>query len=121
MTEVADALLQIAVNWDQFHRKAITLRDHLAKKYTWEGCAYEALKACDFIPIATGPENAPPPSVLPGAILDQLSSRRTGKAIVDEIVESQTPDDTRRLQSVHLASLAHNLCDKSSTVWLRSW
>lgn len=59
--DVADALFQISANWEKFHQKAITLRDHLAKKYTWEGCASAALNACEFPFVAADPETASPP------------------------------------------------------------
>lgn len=54
VTAVADALFRIAVNWEQFYQKATALREHLAKKYTWEGCARDALKACDFTFVEEG-------------------------------------------------------------------
>jgi hypothetical protein len=72
VAEVADALFRIAVNWEQFYQKAITLRDHLAKKYTWEGCARDALKACAFPLVAADPETAPPPE---GPTTPQSASR----------------------------------------------
>jgi glycosyltransferase involved in cell wall biosynthesis len=56
VTDVAGALFQISANWEKFHQKAITLRDYLAKKYTWEGCATAALKACDFPFVPVGHE-----------------------------------------------------------------
>ena len=77
VTAVADALFRIAVNWEQFYRKAITLRDHLAKKYTWEGCARDALKACAFPLVAADPETAPPQSA---ARKEEASAEGTAEA-----------------------------------------
>jgi glycosyltransferase involved in cell wall biosynthesis len=57
---VAGALFRIAVNWEESHRKAITLRNHLAKKYTWEGCVCAALNACAFPFVAADAETAAP-------------------------------------------------------------
>jgi glycosyltransferase involved in cell wall biosynthesis len=62
VTEVAAALLQIAVNWKDSYQKANTLRNHLARKYTWEGCARDALKACAFPLGGADPETATPQS-----------------------------------------------------------
>lgn len=58
--DVADALFQISTNWEKFHQKAITLREHLAKKYTWEKCASATLDACAFPIAQTDSETASP-------------------------------------------------------------
>jgi glycosyltransferase involved in cell wall biosynthesis len=56
VTKVAEALLRIAVNWKDSYQKAIKLRSLLAEKYTWEGCARDALDACEFPFVAADPE-----------------------------------------------------------------
>lgn len=77
--DVADALFQISANWERFHQKAITLRDHLAKKYTWEGCARAALNACEFPLVAADPETAPPQEgpTTPQSATRKASAERT--------------------------------------------